>query len=189
MHKQTPAAIDKTVYLIGASCVGKSYTGLKLAKSMELTFIDLDKRIQDKTGVDIQTIFDIEGEQGFRQYENKYLADIDTHPCIVALGAGAALQPDNQDIIQQGYIVYLQASLDYLQQRVRLSNKQHRPMLSQPNDTEQAQCVANMYTQRTPIYERLAHVTVNVGQRSVWQIVNDIQQRLSCYLNHQSHAC
>jgi shikimate kinase len=66
----------KNVYLIGLMGAGKTTVGRLLAKSLSVPFYDSDKAIEDITGVDIATIFEFEGEKGFRIRENKMIKEL-----------------------------------------------------------------------------------------------------------------
>ena len=61
--------IPENIFLIGPMGVGKSTIGRQLAKLLSKEFMDTDYEIEKRTGVDIPTIFDIEGEEGFRKRE------------------------------------------------------------------------------------------------------------------------
>ena len=62
---------SENIYLVGLMGAGKTTIGRQLAKSLGLPFYDSDKAIEESTGVDIPTIFEFEGEQGFRDREQK----------------------------------------------------------------------------------------------------------------------
>ena len=55
---------------------GKSTIGKQLASSLGLDFIDSDSVIRERTGVDIATIFEYEGETGFRKREAKIIEEL-----------------------------------------------------------------------------------------------------------------
>ena len=60
---------NENIYLIGLMGAGKTTIGRQLARSLGLPFYDSDKAIEENTGVDIATIFEYEGEDGFRKRE------------------------------------------------------------------------------------------------------------------------
>ena len=64
---------SKNIVLVGPMGSGKTTVGRRLARELNQDFFDTDHEIIDKTGVTIDHIFDIEGEEGFRERESKYL--------------------------------------------------------------------------------------------------------------------
>ena len=92
---------------------GKTSIGKKLSKMMKFNFIDTDHLIEEKTGVDIPTIFEHEGESGFRKRENKILEDISNiENSVLGTGGCIIILEENRKIIKNiGFIVYLTASI------------------------------------------------------------------------------
>lgn len=108
---------------------GKTSIGKKLSRMMKFDFIDTDHLIEDKTGVDISTIFEHEGETGFRKRENKILESISNiENTIVGTGGGIILSEENRLIIKDmGFIVYLTASIKELVYRTE--QDKNRPLI------------------------------------------------------------
>ena len=78
------------IFLIGMPGAGKSTLGKALANRLGLSFIDADQEIVSRTGVSITTIFEIEGETGFRAREVQLIAELVTaNSTILATGGGA----------------------------------------------------------------------------------------------------
>ena len=119
---------SSSLFLIGPTGAGKTSVGRRLANHYGLSFIDLDQEIERQTGVDIPTIFEIEGEAGFRQRESLLLDAITARgEILLATGAGAVLDPANADrLATHGFVVWLQASIG--QQLERLERDTHRPL-------------------------------------------------------------
>lgn len=122
--------MKSNIFLYGPPGVGKSASGLQLAKILGLTFIDLDQKIEEAAGIQIPAIFERDGEAGFRQLESMALAEVINQPAsVVALGGGALLDPQNRQLVEQnGNIVCLTASLDDLTNRLT-QQKGQRPLL------------------------------------------------------------
>ena len=76
---------SSNVYLIGPMGVGKTTIGKALAKNLSLEFVDSDREIENRTGVSIMTIFDIEGDAGFRNREVKVILEIAKRRGIIGL--------------------------------------------------------------------------------------------------------
>ena len=85
---------SSNLFLVGPSGAGKTSIGRRLAEHYGLTFLDLDREIEEHTGVDVATIFEIEGEAGFRHREAAMLAECSGRESVLlATGAGAILDP------------------------------------------------------------------------------------------------
>lgn len=140
------------IFLVGPMGAGKTTIGRRLASRLHLEFVDLDSALEERTGVDIPRIFDIEGEAGFRRRESQLLDELTQHKGIVlATGGGAVMDPKNQSYLGgRGLVIYLRATLDTQTKRTKGTN---RPMLS--GEDSGTRLAALMET-RGPIYEALA---------------------------------
>ena len=121
---------EQHIFLVGPMGAGKTTIGRQLADFLCRPFIDVDNEIEARTGADIQWIFDMEGEQGFRDRESKVLkAIIETSPSsIIATGGGIVLRNENRTILQKnGLVVYLSATKEQLYERTR--RDKNRPLL------------------------------------------------------------
>ena len=92
---------------------GKSTVGKQLAKALGRDFYDTDREIERRTGVSISWIFEMEGESGFRQREQKVLDELSQLKNIVlATGGGIVLAEENRRMLRsRGYVVYLSTSI------------------------------------------------------------------------------
>ncbi len=119
----------ENIYLIGLMGAGKTTIGRQLAKALGLPFYDSDKAIEEQTGVDIPTIFEYEGEEGFRSREQDMLQELTKIDGIVlATGGGAILKEENRHALKEnGFVVYLQCSVDKIIQRTKRDTQ--RPLL------------------------------------------------------------
>lgn len=149
------------IFLVGPMGVGKSTIGRMLASELGLPFFDTDRVIEERTGADIPWIFDMEGEEGFRQRETNVLADIcDMPPAVVATGGGIVTREKNLELMRRhGTVCYLRASLEQLVERTARDKK--RPLLQVDNPREK---IAQILTEREPSYQSLASVVVNTDR-------------------------
>ena len=96
------------IFLIGPMGTGKTTVGKALSAQLGFEFIDSDQEIQDRTGVDIPTIFEFEGEEGFRKREKWKIDDLTQRGRhVVATGGGAVLRPKNRQHLSSRGIVFL----------------------------------------------------------------------------------
>lgn len=118
------------IFLIGPMGAGKSTIGRQLADFLCRPFIDVDNEIETMTGADIQWIFDMEGEEGFRNRESKVLKGLieTSRSSIIATGGGIVLRRQNRSMLQEGgQVVYLSATKGQLYERTR--KDKNRPLL------------------------------------------------------------
>jgi shikimate kinase len=167
--------VSASVFLVGPMGSGKSAVGRQLARQLALAFVDADTEIEQRTGVDISYIFEREGEHRFRQREAAVIDELSAREGIVlATGGGAVLDPQTrQRLRERGRVVYLRASVN--QQLMRTRHSSHRPLLanSDPRGT-----LERLMTERAPLYEGLATVSVDTDGRKVRAVVDEIVARL-----------
>ena len=128
--------MDYNIYLTGFSGTGKTTTGKALARILRVTFIDMDYEIENIQGKTIPQIFDMCGEEGFRQIETKLLKEISSVTGqIVSTGGGVPAFDENRRIMSNaGKIICLTAKPEILLQRLKghaeaAGKKAARPML------------------------------------------------------------
>ena len=166
----------KNIFLIGPVGAGKSTIGKQLAKELKLEFIDSDTVIEEKCGVDISWIFDLEGEEGFRRRESDVIADIlsEKQNIVLATGGGAILNAETRTLLSsRGKVVYLQATIE--QQLERTSKDRKRPLL-QVDDKKTV--LKELMDDREPLYRSIADVVVKTNNATVKNIVNKISKFL-----------
>ncbi len=148
---------SRNLFLVGPTGAGKTSVGRRLAEHYRLPFIDLDQEIEAHTGVSVATIFDIEGEAGFRQRECAHLDECSGRDGVVlAMGAGAVLDEDNRrHLRERGFVVWLQVDVE--QQLERLENDHQRPILASGNRRDILQGMART---REPHYREVADIAV-----------------------------
>jgi len=159
---------DRPVFLVGMMGAGKTTIGRSLAKMLNREFIDLDLALEERCGVPVAVIFEIEGEEGFRRRESQLLDEYSLRPGIVlATGGGAVLASRNRRVLKErGVVVYLRASSDDLYQRV--ARDRHRPLLQTADPRAR---VRELLAQREPLYEEVAGITFDTGSMPVPQVV------------------
>ena len=154
---------------------GKSTIGNILARKLNREFQDSDHYIEEKTGVDIARIFDIEGEQGFRERETNALKELlEADNRVIATGGGSVISEANQSLLRsRGYIIFLDTSVKQQMQRLRRDKK--RPLLQTDNPLERLEALLR---ERRPIYLELADLAVKTDKRQARMLASDIINRL-----------
>lgn len=170
------------IFLIGPMGAGKTTIGRQLAHMLEKTFVDVDQEIEKRTGVSIPTIFDIEGESGFRDREVAVIEAISGGlGLVIATGGGAVLREENRAVMKsRGTVVYLRADTETLFERTR--RDRNRPLLQTENPRGK---IAELLQIREPIYLELADVVVETGQRPPSSVARDIVLRLKQLDDHE----
>ena len=160
------------IFLIGPMGVGKTTIGRRLAAELDKQFVDSDHEIEERTGVDIPLIFELEGEAGFRSRESRVVDELTQRPGVVlATGGGAVLDPaSRQRLRERGYVVYLHAPLRLLLRRTARDSK--RPLLQQATDPSAR--MRQVITQREPLYNETAHLKVETGRHNIRKVVQRI---------------
>lgn len=164
------------IILIGFMGAGKTTVGRRLAKSLDREFIDTDQWIEAKTGRVISHIFAEDGEAFFRRLETEALKELEhrQEPCVIAVGGGLPMQPENRPILaRMGTVVFLEADTDTLMGR--LKNDTSRPKL-QGGDLRQR--ILTLMGEREGVYQEVADLRVRTDQRSYREIVGEIEKRI-----------
>mgnify|MGYP001398689510 CR=1 FL=1 len=166
------------VFLVGPMGAGKTTIGKYLAQHLKLEFADSDSEIESRTGADIPWIFDVEGEQGFRDREQQVVEEMTQWDNIVlATGGGVVLRPENRRALgSRGFVVYLYATVEEQVRRTRRDRK--RPLL-QKGDPEQI--LRDLMAVRDPLYREIADHIIEtdgcsprtVAQRLVHELTPD----------------
>ncbi|WP_301911703.1 shikimate kinase [Neisseria viridiae] len=150
---------DKLI-LIGLMGAGKTTLGRQVARSLNYRFYDCDHEVSAAAGVSIPTIFEMEGEQGFRSRETAMLKKLVILPHIVlSTGGGAVLKEENRALIRKsGTVVYLHAPPETLLERTRCDS--NRPLLQVADPLGR---LRELYTARDPLYRQTADFTIESG--------------------------
>lgn len=163
------------IYLVGMPGAGKTTVGRQLARRLKRQFVDVDHEVEARTGVKIPVIFEIEGEDGFRDRESLVIADLACQSgLIVATGGGAVLRAENRAALKRsGIVIYLRVPPRILFERTR--HDQNRPLLQVANPMMR---IEELFSQRDPLYQDAADVVVTSGDGSVCHMVARIEREI-----------
>ena len=162
----------KNIVLVGPMGSGKTTVGRRLAHELNKDFFDTDHEIIDKTGVTIDHIFDIEGEEGFRERESKILENLcQMSNIILATGGGIVILSKNRKILRNaGLIVYLSSSVNQLLSRTAKSKT--RPLLE--NSTDRKKTITELVEARDVYYREVASIVVDTSANNLHEVINII---------------
>lgn len=153
--------------------VGKSTIGKILARRLKTSFVDCDHAIENRTGVTVNTIFEIEGEAGFRRRETCLLEELSENEAgVIATGGGVVTQDENRSLLKQvGGVIYLNASIDLLWSRLRYCK--NRPLLQTENPRARLRALLK---ERDPLYREVASCVLNVKRGPASKMVSQIER-------------
>ncbi len=174
--------INKNLIIVGITGVGKTTIGKFLAERLNKNFIDLDKYIENSCGVDIPTIFELEGESGFRLRESEALRQVlqQQHNYVLSLGGGCVIKAENRQLITRSsnFVVQLVADIQTLVER--LSRSPHkRPLFFEQNLHQK---ITNLYNERQEFYAEISDLTINTTLLKPYQVSEQIEFLLQAKL-------
>lgn len=160
--------MKKNIILIGMPGVGKSTSGVILAKVLNYDFLDSDLVIQKKMGKRLKDIIREVGMKGFNAIENEVNSNLDVASTVIATGGSAVYGEEAMRHFQEiGIIVYLRIGYENLDKR--LGNLDERGVVHKKGQT-----LRELYEERTNLYEKYADVTVDLERKNVAETVDAI---------------
>ena len=165
------------IFIVGPVASGKSTLGKKLAQTLEIDFLDTDNEIEKRAGAEISWIFEVEGEEGFRERERKALQkSAEKDNVVISTGGGIVTIEENRDLMTaKGKVVYLKTPIEI--QLKRTENDKKRPLLSQGN---REQTLRVLKKERDPQYKEIADITINHDQQKNRNaVIDEIIDKLS----------
>ena len=163
------------IFLVGPMGSGKSTVGRALARRLGMRFLDSDREIEARCGVDIPTIFEYEGERGFRLREARAIDELSAgDDLVLATGGGAVLSAATRRLLRErGHVVLL--AVDPAEQLRRVGGDARRPLLA---TADPAARLAELMAERGPLYREAAHVEIRTDSRRMHHVVGRIVRHL-----------
>lgn len=154
--------VKPTIFLVGARAAGKTTVGLRLARELDMDFVDTDIHIGELHRITVAEIVAREGWDGFRRKESAALRQVALPGRIVSTGGGMVLAEPNRDFMRaKGLVFYLAAPAEVLGARLAADpNAAQRPSLTGRSMVEE---VAQILTEREELYRSTAHHIVNAA--------------------------
>jgi shikimate kinase len=166
---------NKNIILVGLMGSGKTTIGKQLSKSLERKFLDTDHAIEEKTGVDVSTIFELEGEKGFRSREQNFLRELKrSQKLVIATGGGIVLNIDNRALLKKiGCVIYLRSNIKDLV--LRLKDDKTRPLIQ---NVDLSQKINDLFNERDPLYLAVADYIIETKNKKINDIKREILELL-----------
>jgi shikimate kinase len=165
--------------LIGYRGTGKTTVAQLLAARLAWRCVDADVELERQAGQTIKQIFAAGGEQAFRDWEEKIVAELTAGSNLVlALGGGAVLKPQNRAAIKAGCkTAWLTAEPDTLLARIKAdpTTSERRPNLTTVGGLAE---IDLLIAAREPLYRDCADCIVATDGRSPESIAEEIVQAL-----------
>jgi shikimate kinase len=155
---------------------GKSTVGRRIAHKLGWEFLDTDDEITRTTGRSVRQIFELEGEDFFRQLEHDVLAaawQLST-PHVIAGAGGIILRNDNCELLKTAqHVVWLNAPLPVLVERIgqrAAKGDGHRPLI----DGNPAERLRKLYLERESLYREVSTVEIDVEGLQVQEVIDKV---------------
>lgn len=164
--------MNDDVILIGMPGAGKSTVGVLLAKALGYDFIDTDLIIQGRLNNRLYKIIEEHGIDYFLQAENKIVSEVSADHTVIATGGSVVFGKEAMEHLRQmGKVVYIKLGCDEIKRRV--NNITTRGIVMKKDET-----IEDIYSERAPLYERYADITVDVGNTTIEEAVEKILRLL-----------
>ncbi len=172
----------RPIILIGYMGAGKTTVGRLLAEQLSYSFLDTDGMIEAQERRSIRTIFEMDGEERFRDMETALLEKLleeNLEDVVLSVGGGLPVRDKNRELLKKlGTVVYLSAQKETIVERV--AGSEDRPLLQGQHMSEK---VEQMLEIRDPLYRQAAFAVVKTDGRAVQQIAQEIEQ--SVVMGHE----
>ena len=176
--------LERSIVLVGLMGSGKSAIGRRLAARIGMDFIDADSEIEKAAGLSINDIFEVHGEQAFRDGERRVIARILYQPAhILATGGGAFMDPETRKLVKQrGISIWMRAEFDVLLRRV--SRCDNRPLLK---GTDKEEVLRRLIEERYPVYGE-ANITVQSQDGPHDETVGEVIEAIKQFLENDPRS-
>ena len=167
-------AEKRNIFLIGPMGAGKSTIGKYLAQQLHMEFYDSDHEIERRTGADISWVFDVEGEEGFRDREEKVINDLsELQGIVLATGGGSIKSKESRNRLSaRGIVVYLETPVE--KQLARVQKDKRRPLLQ--TEEEPKDVLERLAAERNELYLEIADYVVRTDEQGAKLVAHHIAE-------------
>lgn len=156
--------MESRIFLIGFMGSGKSTLGVKLARQIDYSFVDMDHLIEETAGMTIPGIFRELGEEVFRKWEHDILLELCAQEkVVISTGGGAPCRNEMMQIMNDhGATVYIKLSPEALKSRLQ-SSRTERPLIKGKSDEELLDFIISKLAEREHYYKQARHIVDGIN--------------------------
>lgn len=160
--------LSKNVYFVGFMGAGKSTIARRVARIAGVSSLDMDKYIERSSGSTIPEIFEQGGEKLFRDIEHRTLEELSEQGdrMLVSCGGGIIETEECRELLKDPKNVVIYLRIDFDSAAKRVGDGSTRPLFK---DADKARSLSE---RRSPMYEEVADLTIDVSDKNVWEISN-----------------
>ena len=176
--------INKIILLVGLMGSGKTSVGKRLAKKLDLPFVDGDQEIEKAAGLSLIDVLKCFGEEEYRAGETRVMHRLlQSSPCVLASGGGSFIPQQTRDLAKKNAItIWLKADVDTLYNRTY--GRKHRPFIK-GNDSQLKNKLQEYITEEYPYYSE-ADIIVETKNEAVNSTVFRVISALHNYISEKS---
>ncbi|CUX96868.1 shikimate kinase AroK [Candidatus Doolittlea endobia] len=165
-------AEKRKIFLVGPMGAGKSTIGRQLAQQLNMEFFDSDQEIERRTGADVNWVFDVEGEDGFRNREEKVINELtEKQGIVLATGGGSVKSRETRNrLSSRGVVIYLTTTIEKQLARTQRDKKRQLLQVDAPLHV----VLEALARERNPLYEEIADMTIHTNEQSAKVVANQI---------------
>ena len=154
---------------------GKTSISEYLKTLFAMDVIEMDQIIAEREGMSIPDIFEVHGEQYFRDLETNLLIEMQSRKnVVISCGGGTPLRECNVvEMKKNGRVVLLTASPETIFDRVKDSHD--RPVIE---NNKNVPFIADLMEKRRAKYEAAADIIINTDGKSLIEVCEELVQQL-----------
>lgn len=164
------------IILIGFMGVGKTVIGKKLAKKLNIRWVDIDEEIEKREQKSIENIFEVYGEGYFRGLENNLLKElVNQDNIVISTGGGILKKEENYSILKnEENVVFLDANVDTIIKNLSLNKDEinRRPLLK--NSINLYKTIENLLYERYEKYISVSNFKIDTNDKNIDEVVSQI---------------
>ena len=175
---------DKIILLVGLMGSGKTSVGKRLAKKLDLPFVDGDQEIEKAAGLSLIDVLECFGAEEYRAGEQRVMKRLlQGAPCVLASGGGSFVAEQTRALAKEHAItIWLKADIDVLYHRT--AGRKHRPFLK-GNDEHLKNKLEKYIKEEYPYYSE-ADIIVETKEEQVDNTVQRVIDAINTFLKDKN---
>ena len=168
---------EKPIALLGLRGAGKSTLGAKLAESLGVPFVELDREVEKEAGAELGEVFAMYGQDAFRRFERRALERVlaQNTQCVIATGGSLVTDPGTYKLVlDRCTCVWLKASPEEHMSRV-IAQGDMRPFKGRSAALDE---IKKLLDDRNRLYSR-ANATVDTSGKTLKQSLTELKHALT----------